>query len=150
MSNGVLAAGLALLVLTGCATPHTRTVIAADTLARRADAFAAAHCYEAKGVPSSRYSPESCQFADQAREFRFALDGEEGDQEVVRAFQRLWRSYHALREGICRSADRPVRASLNPVAEAFKDVQRNVITGYSYADPALYASGGYAHDPYYN
>jgi hypothetical protein len=47
----------------------------------------------------------------------------------------------------CRPPIFGVRAS---VTEAFVDVQRIVKNGYSYADSALYASGGYQFDPYYN
>jgi hypothetical protein len=38
---------------------------------------------------------------------------------------------------------------LKPVTRAFRDVVRG-ISGYADADSALYARGGYQHDPYYD
>jgi hypothetical protein len=140
------ASGLALLLLAGCTTVHTGTVRAADTLVQSADALAAGNCFEPNGVLSS--DPAACRFADQAHAFRLTLDSK-GDQEVVLAFQRLWRSYRALRDDTSLR-DEDARTRLQPVTDAFIGVQRQVISGYSHADPTLYASGGYVLDPYYN
>jgi hypothetical protein len=145
-SRVLTASGLALLLLTGCTTVHTSTVNAADTLVQRADALAAGNCFEPNGVLST--DPAACRFADQAHAFRLTLD-RKGDQEVVLAFQRLWRSYRALRDETSLRDD-DARTRLQPVTEAFTGVQRQVISGYSHADPTLYASGGYVLDPYYN
>jgi hypothetical protein len=146
-SAGCLAAGglLILAFMTGCATAHTRAVIATDTLVHSADELAAGSCFEPNVLSSD---PAACRFADQAHAFRLTLDSK-SDQQVVLAFQSLWRSYRALRHDTSlRDAD--ARAQLKPVTEAFTGVQRQVITGYSHADPTLYASGGYWLDPYYN
>jgi hypothetical protein len=141
------ACGLALVLLAGCTAVHTRTVKAADELVHSADAFAAGSCFEPNGVLST--NPAACRFADQAHVFRLTLD-RQGDQDVVLAFQSLWRSYRALRDETYHLRDDRARTQLQPVTEAFVGVQRNVISGYSHADPTLYASGGYLLDPYYN
>jgi len=141
---------LAIAILAGCATTHTRTARAADRLERRADAFAARSCYEPRDAClASRYLSGARGFADEAREFRRTIDGA-GDQQVVLAYERLWRKYHTLRDEVCGLRDRQVQGDLKPLKQAFVDVQRLVKNGYSYADPGLLASGGYVLDPYYN
>ena len=146
----VIAIGLSVALLAGCTTTQTRTVNAAERLERSAEAFAAATCHEpSAGCSTNRYLPAARAFADQARRFEQTLQSA-GDQEVVLAFERLWRSYHSLRDEVDRSRDRQARAELRPVTRTFIDVQRYVKNGYSYADPTVYASGGYTFDPYYN
>ena len=141
---------LAVVLAAGCETTHTRTVGAADELEQRIDAFAAGACDQSSAACSNRQQLDSARwFADEVREFRETCENG-GDQEVVFAFQRLWRSYHALRDEVHRLRDRQLQVDFKPVTQAFVDVQRDVKNGYSYADPALYASGGYVFDPYYN
>ena len=141
---------LAVVLVAGCETTHTRTVTAADKLEQRIDAFAAGACDQSNAACSSRQQLAAARwFADQVQEFRETCENG-GDQEVVFAFQRLWRSYHALRDEIYRLRDRQLQVDFKPVTRAFVDVQRDVKNGYSYADPTVYASGGYVLDPYYN
>lgn len=141
---------LAVVLLAGCETTHTRTARAADRLEHRVDAFAVGACYQSNPVcSSSQHLPAARSFADQVQEFREACDND-GDQEIVFAFQALWRSYHALRDEVHRLRDRQLLVDFKPVTQAFVDVQLHVKNGYSYADPSLYGSGGYLLDPYYN
>jgi hypothetical protein len=145
----VIATLWAVLPLASCATTHDRMIRAADRLERNADAFDSETRYE----PDPAYSATGCfrgarEFVEQAHDFRQVLDSA-GDREVIFAFEHLWRSYQALRDEACLHS-RQARADLKPVTEAFVDVQRIVKNGYSYADSALYASGGYQFDPYYN
>lgn len=141
---------LAIALVAGCETNHTRTAGAADKLEQRIDAFAAGACYQSS---AACFSPEQLAavqwFADQVQEFReTCVYG--GDQDVVFAFQHLWHTYHALRDEVYRPRDRQLQVEFKPVTQAFVEVQRDVKNGYSYADPSLYASGGYVFDPYYN
>jgi len=142
--------GLAVVLLAGCATTRTRTAKAAERLERSAAAFVIRTCYEPNATCSrNRYLPAARAFAEQARRFGQTLH-RAGDQKVILAFECLWLSYHTLRDEVNRSPNRQGQADLKPVTRAFIDVQRHVKNGYSYADPALYASGGYTLDPYYN
>lgn len=144
------ASGLAIALLSGCATPQVQTATAAKRLERRADAFAGRFCYELSATcHSNLYLPAARSFAIQAHRFRSAVEND-SDQQVVMAFKRLWREYHALGDEVCRSRDRRFRADLKPTARAFSEVQVLVENGYSYADPTVYAMGGYTIDPYYN
>jgi len=142
--------GLAVVLLAGCTTTRITRAASAERLERSATAFVADTCYEPNGgCATTRYLPAAQAFADQAQVFGRTLHGA-GDQEVVLAFKRLWRSYHTLRQDVYRSRDRQAEVDLKPVTRAFIGVQLLVKNGYSYADPTLYASGGYTLDPYYN
>jgi hypothetical protein len=146
----LIAMGMAVVLLAGCATPRTRTEKAAQKLERSADGFIAATCYEPNAACSTNpYLPAAREFADQAQRFGQTVQGA-GDPEVVLAYKRLWRSYHTLRNEVDRSRDRQARAELEPVTRTFIDVRGHVKNGYSYADPTLLASGGFTFDPYYN
>jgi hypothetical protein len=141
---------LAVVLAAGCETTHTRTVGATDEFERRIDAFAAGACDQSSAACSSRQQIAAARgFAAEVRAFRETCENG-GDQEVVFAFQRLWHSYHALRDEVDRLRDRELQVDFKPVTQAFVDVQRDVKNGYSYADPTLYSSGGYVFDPYYN
>jgi hypothetical protein len=141
---------LAVVLVAGCETTHTRTARAADKLEQRINTFAAGACDQSSAACSSRQQLVAARsFADQVQEFRETIEND-GDQAVVFAFQRLWRSYHALRDEVYRLRDRQLQVDFKPVTQAFVHVQLDVKNGYSYADPTVYASGGYVLDPYYN
>lgn len=138
------------VVLSGCETTQAQTARAADRLEHRADAFAVRTCHEPNATcPSSQQLPAARSFSDQAREFREMLHNA-GDQDVVFAFQSLWRSHRALRDEVRDLPDRQIQDEFKRVTQAFVDVQLRVRNGYSHADPTVYASGGYLLDPYYN
>jgi hypothetical protein len=149
-SFAIAALCLGFVPLASCATTQGRMIRAADRLERNAEAFDSATRYEADPTQSAPGDFRGArEFVEQAHDFRQTVDTA-GDQEVVFAFEHLWRSYHALRDQIDRLHSRQARAHLKSVTEAFVDVQRIVKNGYSYADGALYSSGGYQFDPYYN
>jgi hypothetical protein len=141
---------LAVVLVAGCETTQTRTTRAADKLEQRIDAFAAGACDQSSAACSSRQQSAAAWFAAQVQEFRETCENGGGDLAVVFAFQRLWRSYQALRDEVYRLRDRQLQVDFKPVTQAFVDVQRDVKNGYSYADQTVYASGGYVLDPYYN
>jgi hypothetical protein len=135
-SNVLARSALVLLALAGCAT-NSNLATSAGRLERSADAFAR----DTRG-----YFRDAPEFADQAHGFRETVE-RAGDREVVLAYEQLWRSYQVLRHEVERSDNRQV--DLNPVKQAFRDVVRD-ITWYADADTALYARGGFQHDPYYD
>lgn len=146
----IIALGLVSVLLCGCASTRVQTAMAAERLERRADALAGGFCHQA-GVAchGSRYLPAALGLANQAHRFLRTVQND-SDQQVVVAFKRLWWKFQGLRAKTCRSPDRRLRADLKPTAQAFADVQVLVENGYSYADPTVYAMGGYTLDPYYN
>lgn len=145
-----IALGLAIALFSGCASTRIQTVTAADRLAQRADSFVSNFCAGPGGAcRSGGHLPAAGRFAEQTHEFRRAVEND-SDQQVVTAFKNLWLSYHALRNNVCRVRNARLRAGLTPTARAFAEVQVLVENGYSYADPTVYAMGGYTLDPYYN
>jgi hypothetical protein len=139
-SNVIVTSALILVVLASCATTHSKNMmISAGRLERIADAFSS----DARG-----YFRDAPEFADQAHDFRETVD-RAGDRDVILAYERLWRTYHSLRQEVERSDSRQAEVDLKPVTRAFRDVVRD-ISGYVDADSALYARGGYQHDPYYD
>src|SRR6185437_959569 len=127
--GAVIAIGLAVVALAGCATTQTQTLRAAESLERNAKVFAAGTCDEPNaGCSANRYLPAARAFADQTQRFGDTLRGA-GDPQVVLAFERLWRSYHTLRDEVARARDPRVRADLKPVTRTFIDVQRHVKNG---------------------
>jgi hypothetical protein len=135
-SSIIVTSALVLVTLAGCAT-NSNMVASAGRLERSADAFAR----DTRG-----YFRDAPEFADQARDFRETVE-RAGDREIILAYEQLWRSYQVLRYEVERSDNRQV--DLHPVRQAFRDVVRD-ITWYADADTALYARGGFQHDPYYD
>ena len=138
-SGVIVTSALVLVTLGSCATTHSNMVTSAGTLERSADAFAS----DTRGIFRN-----AREFADQAHAFGETVD-RAGDREVILAYEQLWRRYQALRYEVERSDSPQAQADLKSVTWAFRDVVRN-ISGYADADSAVYARGGYQHDPYYD
>ena len=147
----VIAPLLLALLLAGCATTENRTMAAADRLEAVAHAFAGRSCDEPNVVCSgASYLQIAHGFSDEAHEFRSTLDAGVSARDILLEYERLWRRYHKLDYEVARSRDRSLQAEWRSVTAAFADVREQVRARYSYADPDLYARGGYVHDPYYN
>jgi hypothetical protein len=138
-SSVIVMSALVLVALASCATMHNNMMTSAGRLERSADAFAS----DTRGN-----FRDAREFADQAHAFGETVD-RAGDREVVLAYEQLWRSYQALRHEVERSDNRHAQVDLKSVTWAFRDVVREM-SGYADADSALYARGGYQHDPYYD
>jgi isopenicillin N synthase-like dioxygenase len=138
-SSVIVTSALVLVTLASCATTHSNMMTSADTLEHSADAFAG----DTRG-----YFRHAREFAEQAHDFRETID-RAGDREVILAYEQLWRNYQALRHEVERSDSEQVQADWKSVTRAFRDVVRD-ISGYADADSALYARGGFQHDPYYD
>jgi isopenicillin N synthase-like dioxygenase len=138
-SSVIVTSALVLVTLASCATTHSNMMTSADTLEHSADAFAG----DKRG-----YFRHAREFAEQAHDFRETID-RAGDREVILAYEQLWRNYQALRHEVERSDSEQVQADWKSVTRAFRDVVRDM-TGYADADSALYARGGFQHDPYYD
>lgn len=136
VSPVIVTSALVLVALAGCAT-NSNMAASAGRLERSADAFAR----DTRG-----YFQDAPEFAGEAHDFRETVE-RAGDREIILAYEQLWRSYQVLRNEVGHSDHR--QADLNPVRQAFRDVVRD-ITWYADADTALYARGGFQHDPYYD
>ncbi len=113
---GWLTASLMAVALAGCATTHGGLNSSADRLDRNAQAFA-----------QDSDTEDARDFADRAHEFRRAVEDEDADNRDVKAsFDELSRSYHALRDDVERSDDTHARHDLQPVTQAYLDVEDNM------------------------
>ncbi|MDE2263342.1 MAG: hypothetical protein KGL45_12515 [Gammaproteobacteria bacterium] len=125
---GWLRASLMAAALAGCATTHGGLNSSADRLDRNAQAFAQNSQEAPRGYSENTgYTADARDFADRAHEFRRAVEDEGADSRDVRAsFDDLSRSYHALRDDVERSGDRGARHDLQPVTQAYLDVEDNM------------------------
>jgi hypothetical protein len=143
---GWLTAALMAMGLTGCATTHGGLNSSADRLDNNAQAFAQDSAEAPRGYSENTgYTEDARDFADRAHEFRRAVEEEGGDNRDVRAsFDELSRSYHALRDDVERSGDRDARHELEPVTQAYLDVEDDM--GGAQA-PSRYSDEDYDHNP---
>ena len=125
---GWLTASLMAVALGGCATTHGGLNSSADRLDRNAQAFAQDSEEAPHGYSENRdYTEDARDFADRAHEFRRAVEDEDADNRDVKAsFGELSRSYHALRDDVERSDDLHARHDLQPVTQAYLDVEDNM------------------------
>jgi hypothetical protein len=142
---GWLTASLMAVALAGCATTHGGLDSSADRLDRNAQAFAqdadeAPHGY----AENTGYTADARDFADRAHEFRRTVEDHSGDnRDVQDSFDELSRSYHALRDDVERSGDREARHDLQPVTQAYLDVEDNM----GGAHPSRYSREDYDRGP---
>jgi hypothetical protein len=120
---GLTIAALAALGLAGCATTHGNLESSAERLERNAETLRA----DARDDGSSAYYRDAQEFAEEARDFRRALDERHADRDDVQdAFRDLSRRYHALRDEVERTRDRDAELDFKPVTEAYLDVEREM------------------------
>jgi hypothetical protein len=120
---GLTLASLAAVGLVGCVTTHGNLESSAERLERSAEELRA----DARDDGSGGYYRDAQEFADEARDFRRALDSSEADRDDVSdAFRDLSGRYHALRDEVERSRDRDAELDFKPVTEAYLDVEREM------------------------
>ena len=131
---GWLTASLMLMALAGCATTHHGGLdSSADRLDRNAQAFAEGSREAPRGYSeNTSYTEDARDFADRAHEFHRTVegrdegDGDVSDRDVKTAFDELSRSYHALRDDVERSGNADTRRDMQPVTQAYLDVEDNM------------------------
>ena len=149
---GWLTASLMAVALVGCATGrHGGLHSSADRLDRNAQAFA----QDAQEAPrgyneNASYTEDARDFADRAHEFRRTVEDEEGgdssgadSRDVKASFDALSRSYHALRDDVERSGDGNARHDMQPVTQAYLDVEDDM----GGAGPSRYSESDYDRGP---
>ena len=125
--RGVIAAVASCLLcgLAACVTtPRSNLSNSADRLEH--DANALARDTRAADYPAG-YVHDAHVLADDAREFRDTVgDRRATDTDVKVAFERLSRSYHAVRDEVDHSDSRTARADLRPVTDSYLDIERDM------------------------
>ncbi|MGH8179405.1 MAG: hypothetical protein ACRETR_00340, partial [Steroidobacteraceae bacterium] len=128
---GWLTASLMVIALAGCATTrHGGLDSSADRLDRNAQDFAQDSTEAPRGYDENTgYTDDARDFADRAHEFRRTVedreDADTSDRDVKTAFDELSRSYHALRDDVQRSGNPDARRDMQPVTQAYLDVEDN-------------------------
>lgn len=123
---GYLTASLMAVALAGCATtPHGGLNHSAARLDRNAQALAQDAQEAPRGyAESTGYAQDAQDFADRAHEFRRTVEEDGGDSGDAKAsFHDLSRSYNALRDDVQRSDNPYARRDLQPVTQAYLDVE---------------------------
>jgi hypothetical protein len=117
-------AALAAIGLAGCATTHGNLSSSAERLQRSAEELRAD---AREDGPSGGYYRDAQAFAEEARDFRRALDDRDHNRDDVKeAFRDLSGRYHALRDEVERTHDREAERDFQPVTEAYLDVEREM------------------------
>jgi hypothetical protein len=131
----VAIASCAVLTAAACVSTRTDLTTSADRLERNAHVMAQ-DAREDAGFPTG-FSRDAHLLADDAREFRHVVQ-ERGtnDLDVKTAFERVSRSYHAVRDDADHSDSRLARDDLRPVTESYLDVEK-AMGGYPARDTRL-------------
>lgn len=144
---GGLTASLMAMVLVGCATArHGGLDRSADRLDRNAQALAQDSQEAPRGYSeNTSYAEDARDFADRAHEFnRTVEDHGTRDRDVRASFDELSRSYHALRDDVERSGDDDARRDMQPVTQAYLDVEDDMGGA---AAPSRYSDEDYDRGP---
>jgi hypothetical protein len=143
---GWLTASLMAVALAGCATTrHGGLDRSADRLDRNAQAFAQDATEAPRGYSENTgYTEDARDFADRAHEFRRTVEDHGADNRDVRAsFDELSRSYHSLRDDVERHGDEEARRNMQPVTQAYLDVEDDM----GGAGPSRYSESNYDRGP---
>ena len=141
-----LTAALMAAALAGCATTrHGGLEHSAARLDRNAQALAQDSEEAPRGYAErTSYTEDARDFADRAHEFRRTVEDGSADRHDVRAsFDELSRSYHALRDDVERSGDDDARRDMQPVTQAYLDVEDDM----GGAGPSRYSQEDYDRGP---
>jgi outer membrane murein-binding lipoprotein Lpp len=113
-----------LLGLAACATPRSSLSTSADRLEH--DANALARDARDADYPTG-YVHDAHVLADDARAFRHTVEDRTASRTDAKvAFERLSRSYHAVRDEVEGSDSRTARADFKPVTDAYLDIEREM------------------------
>jgi hypothetical protein len=118
-------AACVLVGLSGCATTaRSNMSTSADRLEHNANLLA--DDVRSADYPSG-YVRDVRLLADDARDFRRTVeDRASSDGDVKVAFERLSRSYHAVRDEVDHSDSRTARGDLQPVTDSYLDIEREM------------------------
>lgn len=114
-----------LIGLSGCVTT-TRSNMATSADRLEHDTSALADDARSTDYPSD-YAHDVRALAEDARAFRHTVEDHSAtDGDVRVAFERLSRSYHAVRDEVDHSDSRTARSDLRPVTDSYLDIEREM------------------------
>jgi len=114
-----------LLALASCATTSRANLTnAADNLEYNANALVRdGHDESARTDYRPTYEHDARALADDARDLRRAVDDRAPDADVHASFERVRKSYHAVRDEVAHSDSVQARRDLGPVTDSYRDVE---------------------------
>jgi hypothetical protein len=125
--------GLATATLVGCASTPVEPGDSADQLERSATSFESASRAAYYGS-ANNLTRDAEDLARETRQLRGALADKGTDQGYVKdAFERVSHSYRVLRDEVQQLDSDQFQDDLQPVTEAYLEVQRDVGGGNRYA-----------------
>ncbi|HZC87735.1 MAG TPA: hypothetical protein VE266_12120 [Steroidobacteraceae bacterium] len=127
-------ASLALAGLAGCATRGNLTNAtedlesSANALVRDAGNEIADHAADEsrRSDYAAEYAHDARALARHAHELRLAVEDRATDSEVRAAFDRVRRSYHAVRDGVAHSDSRVAQRDFDPVTDSYRAVEHEL------------------------
>jgi hypothetical protein len=125
-------AAAVLLAIGACA--DTRSALTGSTLQLQHSANLLAEDAASMPRPSDdedypvdvNYARDAHALADSARELRHAVEDGGSDRDIRVAFNRVSRSFHAVRDEVHHSDSEQARTDLRPVAAAYYDVEHSL------------------------
>jgi hypothetical protein len=122
-----VASGL-LLALAGCATTSRANLSnAADNLEYNANTLVRdAHDDAARSDHRPPYERDARALADDAHQFRLAVDDRARDGDVRIAFEHVSRSFHAVRDEVAHSDSLQARRDFGPVTDSYRQLEHDL------------------------
>jgi hypothetical protein len=121
-----IAAGL-LLGLSGCVWTRANLTNAADNLEYNAFALARdAHDEAARTDYRPTYERDARALADEAHDLRRAVDDRAAAADIHASFERVRRSYHAVRDEVTHSDSLQARRDLGPLTDSYRDLEHEL------------------------
>ena len=125
VAAAAILASCLLISASGCVTT-TRSNMATSADRLEHNTIALADDARSADYPSD-YVHDVRALAEDARDFRHTVeDHRSTDGDVRVAFERLSRSYHAVRDEVEHSDSRTARSDLQPVTDSYLDIEREM------------------------
>ncbi len=137
--SGLVVIALALAGLAGCATTTARANL--SNSARNLE-YNSAALVRNTDVTRSKETPDDSRYADMrypheyardaralardAHDLRVAVDEGASDSEVHAAFDRVSRSYHAVRDEVAHSDSREAQRDFGPVTDSYRAIEHEL------------------------
>jgi hypothetical protein len=116
----------ALAALAACVTPRDSVATSAGDLERNANLLAQDSIYQKSNPDYDALARDTHGLAEDARDFRHVVEGRSSDSDVQVAFDRLSRSYHAVRDEVQHSDSLQARRDFTPVMDSYHDVEQKL------------------------
>jgi ketosteroid isomerase-like protein len=116
----------ALAGLAGCVSTRDSVATSAGDLERNANVLAQDAVYEKSNPEYDALTRDTRGLAEDAHDFRHVVEGRSSDSDVQVAFDRVSRSYHAVRDEVQQTNSLQARRDFTPVSDAYHDIEQRL------------------------